>query len=72
VFLAIEIGFLLGAGLFADEMNFQVLNVALLCIVFRVGMPIWLLATCLALLVIDIFTISYLLQNLKPLVPYAG
>lgn len=72
VFLAIEIGFLLGAGLFADEMNFQVLNIALLCLVFRVGMPIWLLATCLALLVIDVFTISYLLQFLKPLVQYAG
>lgn len=61
LFLAIEIGFLLGAGLFADEMNFQVLNIALLCIVFRVGMPVWLLATCLALLVIDVFTISYLI-----------
>jgi hypothetical protein len=72
LFLAIEIGFLLGAGLFADEMNFQVLNIALLCIVFRVGMPIWLLGTCLALLVIDAFTISYLVQQLIPLVLHAG
>ena len=72
VFLAIEIGFLLGAGLFADEMNFQVLNIALLCLVFRVGMPIWLLITCLALLVIDVFTISYLLKLLQPLVQHAG
>jgi len=72
VFLAIEIGFLLGAGLFADEMNFQVLNIALLCIVFRVGMPIWLLGTCLALLVIDAFTISYLIQQLTTLVLHAG
>ena len=58
VFLAIEIGFLLGAGLYADEMNSQVLNIALLCIVFRVGMPVWLLGTCMTLLFIDVFTIS--------------
>lgn len=70
VFLAIEIGFLLGAGVFADEMNFQVLNIALLCLVFRVGMPIWLLTTCVTLLVIDVYTISYLLYLLKPLVQY--
>ena len=62
----------LGAGLFADEMNFQVLNIALLCIVFRVGMPIWLLGTCLALLVIDVFTISYLIEQLTSLVQHAG
>ncbi len=64
IFLAIEIGFLLGAGLFADEMNFQVLNIALLCLIFRVGMPVWLLTTCITLLVIDVYTISYLLQLL--------
>ena len=64
VFLAIEIGFLLGAGLFADEMNFQVLNIALLCIIFQVGMPMWLLATCIALLFIDLYGISYLLNLL--------
>ena len=64
VFLAIEIGFLLGAGLFADEMNFQVLNIALLCLIFRVGMPLWLLATCIALLFIDLYKISYLLNLL--------
>lgn len=38
--LIVEIGFLLGAGVFADEFNFQVLNIALLTIVFRVGVPI--------------------------------
>jgi hypothetical protein len=64
VFLAIEIGFLLGAGLFADEMNFQVLNIALLCLIFRVGMPLWLLATCIDLLFIDLYEISYLLNLL--------
>jgi len=62
VFLAIEIGFLLGAGLYADEMNFQVLNIALLCIVFRAGMPMWLLATCITLLFIDRYSISHLLN----------
>jgi len=30
LFLFVEISFLLGAGLYADEMNFQVLNIALL------------------------------------------
>jgi hypothetical protein len=64
VFLAIEIGFLLGAGIYADEMNFQVLNIALLCIVFRFGMPLWLLALSVALLVVDRYGIS----NLVPIV----
>jgi hypothetical protein len=64
VFLAIEVGFLLGAGLFADEMNFQVLNIALLCLIFRVGMPLWLMATCIALLFVDLYKISYLLNLL--------
>jgi len=64
IFLAIEVGFLLGAGLFADEMNFQVLNIALLCIVFQVGMPAWLLLGCLLLLVVDVFQISYLFREL--------
>jgi hypothetical protein len=64
VFLTIEIGFLLGAGLFADEMNFQVLNIALLCLVFRVGMPMWLLVTCVTLLIVDVYSIEYLLKTL--------
>ena len=60
IFLTIEIGFLLGAGLFADEMNFQVLVIALLCVVFQVGMPAWLLLICLSLLAIDVFGVGYL------------
>lgn len=64
VFLAIEIGFLLGAGLYADEMNFQVLNIALLCLIFRVGMPIWLLVTCITLLIADAYSLEYLLKAL--------
>ena len=62
IFLAIEIGFLLGAGIFADEMNFQVLNIALLCIVFRYGMPLWLLVASLALLILDVEGIDGLLK----------
>ena len=62
IFLAIEIGFLLGAGVFADEMNFQVLNIALLCIVFRFGMPLWLAALSIALLVTDLFTLNKLVN----------
>jgi hypothetical protein len=62
VFLGIEIGFLLGAGVYADEMNFQVLNIALLCIVFRFGMPLWLLALSVALLVFDRYGVSALID----------
>jgi hypothetical protein len=58
LFLAIETGFLLGAGVYADEMNFQVLNIALLCIVFRFGMPLWLAAVCVILLALDVFHLS--------------
>lgn len=62
VFLAIEIGFLLGAGIYADEMNFQVLNIAVLCIVFRFGMPLWLLTLSIALLAFDRYGISSLID----------
>jgi hypothetical protein len=62
LFLAIEIGFLLGAGIYADEMNFQVLNIALLCIVFRYGMPLWLLAICFASLILDLKGIGGLVK----------
>lgn len=62
IFLAVEVGFLLGAGVFADEMNFQILNIALLCIVFRFGMPIWLGVLSIVLLVIDVYTISGLVD----------
>ena len=61
LFLAIEVGFLLGAGVYADEMNFQVLNIALLCIAFRVGMSYSLFAVCGALLVLDIYGIGEVL-----------
>lgn len=64
VFLAVEIGFLVGAGVYADEMNFQVLNIALLCIIFRFGMPLWLLAVSVALLIVDFYGISSLVTTL--------
>jgi len=63
LFLAIEIGFLLGAGVYADEMNFQILNIALLCIIFRFGMPLWLLALSLGLLVLDIFRLEAIVKG---------
>ncbi len=58
IFLMVEVGFLLGAGLYADEMNFQVLNIALLCIAFRVGMSYGLFFVCVALLLIDMHGIG--------------
>ena len=63
IFLFVEIGFLLGAGLYADEMNFQVLNVALLCIAFGYGMRPWLCATCVALLVVDAYSLEALVGH---------
>jgi hypothetical protein len=57
-FLVIEVGFLLGAGVFADEMNFQVLNIALLFLIFRTGLPAWLYALCIPVLFLDIAGIN--------------
>jgi hypothetical protein len=62
--LFVEFGFLLGAGLYADELNFQVLNVALLCIIFRFGMPLWLLGICLVSLMLDLVGLDTLLLYL--------
>lgn len=58
--LIIEVGFLLGAGLFADEFNFQILNIALLTIVFRTGIPISGAFFCLAVLIADLWGIGEL------------
>ncbi|MEO9877077.1 MAG: hypothetical protein ABJM26_15945 [Anderseniella sp.] len=62
LFLVVEVGFLLGAGLYADEMNFQVLNIALLCVAFRVGMSYGLFVVCGALLLIDLHGIGKFVQ----------
>lgn len=65
--LVVEIGFLLGAGVFADEMNFQVLNIAILTIIFRTGMPLGLFILCVAFLLADVVglgEIYTMLQNL--------
>ncbi|MEM8793598.1 MAG: hypothetical protein AAGE80_18410 [Pseudomonadota bacterium] len=62
-FLFIEIAFLLGAGLYADEMNFQVLNIALLSIAFGYGMRPWLCVTCVVLLFVDAYSIAGLLDH---------
>lgn len=63
IFLFIEIAFLLGAGLYADEMNFQVLNIALLSIAFNYGMRPWLCIICVGLLLIDAYSIEALLRH---------
>ena len=63
IFLFVEISFLLGAGLYADEMNFQVLNICLLCIAFGYGMRPWLATLCIALLAIDAYSISAILDH---------
>ena len=58
LFLTIEVAFLIGAGIYADEMNFQTLNISLLCIAFGVGMRRDLFYLCIALLLIDTHGIS--------------
>ena len=63
IFLFVEIAFLLGAGLYADEMNFQVLNIALLCIAFGYGMRPWLTIICVSLLFIDVYSLSALADH---------
>ncbi len=63
LFLFVEISFLLGAGVYADEMNFQVLNIALLCIAFRVGMSYRLFSICVILLVIDLHGIGEFVEH---------
>ena len=63
VFLFVEIAFLLGAGLYVDEMNFQVLNIALLCIAFGYGMRPWLCMICVPLLFIDVYGINGLIAH---------
>ena len=62
LFLFIEISFLLGAGLYVDEMNFQVLNIALLCIAFGYGMRPWLLMVCVPFLFADVYSINGLIS----------
>lgn len=61
-FIIIEFGFLLFVGYFADEMNFQVLNIALLCIAFRFGMPLWVAMSCIGLLILDHIGISEIIE----------
>ncbi|MEO0822409.1 MAG: hypothetical protein AAF074_18530 [Pseudomonadota bacterium] len=61
--LAVEIAFLLGAGLYADEMNFQVLNIALFCMAFGYGMPPRLAALCMLLLALDVVKISVIVSH---------
>lgn len=63
IFLVIEIAFLIGAGLYADEMNFQTLNISLLCIAFGVGMRKDLFYLCIALLFIDLHGISEFVRD---------
>lgn len=64
IFILIEVGFLVFVGLFADEMNFQVLNVAILCIAFNFGMKRLFAAACISLLVVDQIGIGHIIEYL--------
>lgn len=65
IFLVVEIAFLLGAGIYADEMNFQVLNIALLCIAFRTGVTIPFVGVLLAVLFVDLVKIEGIYEYLS-------
>lgn len=63
IILFVEIAFLIGAGLYADELNFQVLNIAFLCIAFGVGMPRWLAIVCSIMLLVDFFSLTRIVEH---------
>jgi hypothetical protein len=64
LFILAEVSFLLTVGLFADEMNFQVLNIALFCIAFQFGMTRWIALVCVVLLHIDLIGVSEIVSFL--------
>lgn len=68
IFILIEVSFLLFVGLYADEMNFQTLNIALLCIALRFGMSRRIALLCFTLLLTDMVTISQFLEWLYEIV----
>jgi len=61
--LFIEIAFLIGAGVYADELNFQVLNIAFLCIAFGVGVARWLAIVCSIMLLVDFFSLTRIVEH---------
>ena len=62
IFITVEISFLLGAGLYANEFNFQSLNIALMCIAFRIGVSMPLAALCIFLLIADAYLIPEIIR----------
>lgn len=63
VILFVEVAFLIGAGIYADELNFQVLNIAFLCIAFGIGMPRWLAIICATMLLVDFFSLTRIVEH---------
>ena len=63
IILFVEIAFLIGAGIYADELNFQVLNIAFLCIAFGIGMARWLAIICSIMLLVDFFSLSRIVEH---------
>lgn len=64
LFLIIEVGFLLGAGVFADEMNFQILNIGLLAIAFQIGISRWFFVVGVGIVLMDLWGIPATLSSL--------
>lgn len=62
IVLFLEFTFLLSVGIVADEMNFQVINIAAICIALRLNVN-WLIVPSMGLLLfIDLFTLSTILE----------
>lgn len=59
--LFVEIAFLIGAGVYADELNFQALNIAFLCIAFGYGMSFPLILVGVIMIWLDIYSLGGIL-----------
>ena len=62
---AMEILFLVGAGIFADEMNFQLLILLCLAMIFGWNLRRWMIGVIVLILIIDVFKVEYFLELLK-------
>jgi hypothetical protein len=61
--IAMELGFLAFVGLYADELNFQVLVCMFLCIMFKTKLPYVMYVFLLMILILDLFTLDFLITH---------
>ena len=66
--IAFEIFFLLLVGLFADELNFQILVISLMCIAFGYRMTVRIALFCILILILDAIGLSTIINLFNPIV----